>query len=167
MSMTVCAAVNDAGNVVAVPCGDGVEPFGPTSARLGTLGDDGIPVPKAWVEAISENPILGSTEIWEIYNFTADAHPVHIHLVQFEVINREGLVTDDEGVATAPATLLGNPTPPEAWETGTKDTVIVYPGSLTRVKAKFDLAGLFVWHCHILSHEDNEMMRPFEVAGGP
>lgn len=50
---------------------------------------------------------------------------------------------------------------------GPKDTVIVYPGWITRVKAKFDIAGLFVWHCHILSHEDNEMMRPFFVGDLP
>jgi spore coat protein A len=58
------------------------------------------------------------------------------------------------------------PIPPEVWETGTKDTVIVYPGMLTRVKAKFDTAGLYVWHCHILSHEDNEMMRAYRVGPG-
>jgi bilirubin oxidase len=167
MSMTVCAEEDGGGNIVAASCATGGEPFGPTSARLGTLGADGIPVPNAWMDAVSENPILGSTEIWEIYNFTADAHPIHIHQVQFEVVNRQQLATDAEGVATAPATLVGEPIGPEAWERGTKDTVIVYPGALTRVKAKFDLAGLFVWHCHILSHEDNEMMRPFEVTGGP
>ena len=54
--------------------------------------------------------------------------------------------------------------PAEEWETGTKDTVIAYPGEITRVKARFDLEGLFVWHCHILEHEDNEMMRPYVVS---
>jgi len=53
--------------------------------------------------------------------------------------------------------------PAESWETGRKDTVIAYPGEITRVKARFDRAGLFVWHCHILEHEDNEMMRPYRV----
>ena len=56
---------------------------------------------------------------------------------------------------------------PERWESGYKDTVIVYPGELTRVKARFDTAGLFVWHCHILEHEDNEMMRPYRVGPAP
>jgi FtsP/CotA-like multicopper oxidase with cupredoxin domain len=162
MSMTVCAGDDGNGNIVEQTC-TGDNAFGPTSARLGTL-EGGQPVPKAWMDAITENPIRGSTEIWEIYNFTADAHPIHIHQVQFEVINRQLLETDAEGVATAPATIVGNPTAPEVWETGTKDTVIVYPGQLTRVKAKFDLKGLYVWHCHILSHEDNEMMRAFEVV---
>ena len=53
---------------------------------------------------------------------------------------------------------------PEAGETGTKDTVLVYPSKVTRVKAMFDIPGLYVWHCHILSHEDNEMMRPYCVG---
>ncbi len=86
-----------------------------------------------------------------MYNFTEDAHPIHIHEVMFQVINRERISR-------------GRPRPPEAWETGYKDTVIAYPGEITRVKAKFDLAGLYVWHCHIVEHEDNEMMRPYRVG---
>ena len=54
--------------------------------------------------------------------------------------------------------------PPEPWEAGWKDTVIAYPGEVTRVKADFDIEGLYVWHCHILSHEDNEMMVPYCVG---
>ncbi len=54
--------------------------------------------------------------------------------------------------------------PPEPWETGLKDTVIAYPGEITRIKALFDLPGLYVWHCHILEHEDNEMMRPYFIG---
>ena len=57
--------------------------------------------------------------------------------------------------------------PPEAWEEGFKDTVIAYPGEITRIKANYDLAGLYVWHCHIVEHEDNEMMRPFHVGPIP
>jgi spore coat protein A, manganese oxidase len=53
---------------------------------------------------------------------------------------------------------------PERWETGYKDTVIAYPGEITRVKATSDLPGLYVWHCHIVEHEDNEMMRPYRVG---
>ena len=142
--------------------------FGPTSARLGILDGNRNPVPKSWMDGITENPALGSTEIWEIYNFTADAHPIHIHLVQFEVVNRQDLVTDADGVSAPPARLVkGTVLAPEPWETGTKDTVIVYPGTVTRVKAKYDISGLFVWHCHILSHEDNEMMRPYFVGPMP
>jgi FtsP/CotA-like multicopper oxidase with cupredoxin domain len=56
------------------------------------------------------------------------------------------------------------PTPPEPWETGVKDTVIAYPGQVTRVRTRFNTPGQFVWHCHIVEHEDNEMMRPFRVG---
>lgn len=165
MSMAVCVEENGSGDIVEAACApDMSNAFGPTSARLGILDADGNPAPKSWMEDITENPALNSTEIWEIYNFTADAHPIHIHLVQFEVVNRQDLATDAEGISMPPATLVGDPRPPEAWERGTKDTVIVYPGTLTRVKAKYDLPGLFVWHCHILSHEDNEMMRPYYVG---
>ena len=100
---------------------------------------------------ITENPALGATEVWEIYNFTEDAHPIHVHVVQFEVVNRQPF----GGAAYLP----------EAWETGTKDTVIAYPGEVTRVRARFANPGTFVWHCHIVEHEDNEMMRPFQVTG--
>jgi bilirubin oxidase len=88
--------------------------------------------------------------VWEIHNFTEDAHPIHVHLVMFQVLNREN---ED-----------GQVRPPEAWETGWKDTVIAYPDEITRIKAKFDLEGLYVWHCHIVEHEDNEMMRPYRVG---
>jgi FtsP/CotA-like multicopper oxidase with cupredoxin domain len=70
--------------------------------------------------------------------------------VQFQVVEREVM---DGGAIRGP----------EPWETGFKDTVIAYPGEITRVKAKFDLPGRYVWHCHIVEHEDNEMMRPLEV----
>lgn len=136
---------------------------GPKAALLGTLDAGGNSTPLRWMDPISEQPVLDQTEIWEIYNFTADAHPMHIHEVQFEVVNRQGLATDIDGVAVQPAVVIGEPRPAEAWETGLKDTVITYPGEVTRVKVRFDLPGLFVWHCHIVEHEDNEMMRPLLV----
>jgi bilirubin oxidase len=104
-----------------------------------------------WEEPITENPALGAVEEWEISNFTADAHPIHIHMVMFQVINRQGFADR-------------KPRAPEVWESGYKDTVIAYPGEITRVRAVYDIPGLFVWHCHILSHEDNEMMRPYCVG---
>jgi bilirubin oxidase len=122
---------------------------GPRAALLGTLADG----PLGWDDAISENPALDSIEVWEIYNFTEDAHPIHIHEVQFQVVDRQ--VFD------------GATRPPESWEAGFKDTVIAYPGEITRVKAAFDRAGLFVWHCHIVEHEDNEMMRPYFIGPIP
>jgi FtsP/CotA-like multicopper oxidase with cupredoxin domain len=88
-----------------------------------------------------------------MYNFTEDAHPIHIHEVQFQVVNRQPIG--------------GDPRDPELSESGYKDTVIAYPGEITRVKALFDLAGLYVWHCHIVEHEDNEMMRPYFIGPNP
>lgn len=140
--------------------------FGPTAALLGVLRPDGTSAPLTWSADVTENPALGATETWEIYNFTADAHPIHLHLVRFKVEGRQGLATDEEGISTQPAELLpGTARPAEAWEAGYKDTVIAYPGEVTRVTATFDIAGLYVWHCHILEHEDNEMMRPYCVGG--
>jgi FtsP/CotA-like multicopper oxidase with cupredoxin domain len=148
-----------------------LEPFGPTAALLGTLGGDSNSIPLLWMDNITENPNEGDIEEWTIYNFTADAHPIHIHQVQFQVVNRQQLVVDGNGIATQPAQLFGGTIFPELWETGEKDTVIVYPGEVARVKATFDLPGFYVWHCHILEHEDNEMMRPYHVgpipAGAP
>jgi parallel beta-helix repeat protein len=159
----------------------GGAPFGPTAALLGVVdlgGPDPVGVPLHWTDhsgasmhlnvrlgsgrtvevPVTENPALGATEDWEIYNFTADAHPIHLHLVRFQVMGRVGLD--------------GEPSPngsPQPWETGYKDTVLAFPGEITRIRAKFDIPGLYVWHCHIVEHEDNEMMRPYVVGkgGGP
>jgi FtsP/CotA-like multicopper oxidase with cupredoxin domain len=166
-SSVVCVVADSSGNVVAADCGaEGAVPFGPTAAKLGTLNpDDGTSTPLMWADKITENPKLGATETWEIYNFTADAHPIHLHLVRFKVLDRQALATDADGIATQPAELVGAAKPPEAWEVGYKDTVIAYPGEVTRIAATFDIPGLYVWHCHIIEHEDNEMMRPYCVGG--
>jgi FtsP/CotA-like multicopper oxidase with cupredoxin domain len=136
---------------------------GPREALLGIVDDMGFPMPMLWMDEVTEDPLEGDTEIWEIYNFTADAHPIHLHEVQFQVVDRQALVADAEGMTVPPARLAGPAVGPEAWEVGFKDTVIAYPGQVTRIKATFDIPGLFVWHCHIVEHEDNEMMRPLLV----
>ena len=141
-----------------------LQDVGPREAVLGAMDRFGNPVPLMWTDPVTEKPRSNDTEIWEIYNFTADAHPIHIHEVQFQVINRQALVADEEGISTPPARLVGSPFQPEPWETGFKDTVIAYPGQVTRIKASFDIPGQFVWHCHIVEHEDNEMMRPLRVG---
>ena len=122
--------------------------------------------PLMWDDPATETPKLGTTERWLIINDTNDTHPVHLHLVQFQVINRE-----EFDVATYipgdPATLQfipGTRQLPAVNERGWKDTVRAPTGMVTRVIAKFDLAGLYVWHCHILEHEDHEMMRPLQVV---
>jgi spore coat protein A, manganese oxidase len=137
---------------------------GPAEAMLGNVDEDGVPIHKMWAEAVSENPNQGDTEVWEFYNATADAHPMHIHEIVFQVVNRQSLVTNEDGETTAPFQLVGDPRPPEPWENGLKDTVIAYPGEVTRVRAQFNTPGQFVWHCHIVEHEDNEMMRPYRIG---
>ena len=117
-----------------------------------------------WADDVTENPAVGTTEIWAIHNFTADAHPIHVHLVQFQVVDREVV---DPLVSPHGNLGAGAKIPPEAWESGYKDTVVAYPGEITRIKATFDTPGLFVWNCHILKHEDHEMMRPYRVGPAP
>jgi spore coat protein A len=123
---------------------------GPVAALLGTMHPDGTPNPLGWADPITENVPVGAVEEWEMHNFTEDAHPIHIHEIQFQVVNRQPF----DGAARGP----------KSWETGLKDTVIAYPGEITRVKGHYDRAGLFVWHCHIVEHEDNEMMRPYRIT---
>jgi FtsP/CotA-like multicopper oxidase with cupredoxin domain len=180
---------------------------------------DGTPAPlvgpmegsMAWHSPTTENPALGDTEIWEIWNMTADAHPVHLHLVHFEVLSREEIVWDSNTTEddrffpneshNAPAgdgtyvifqptvqhnSVPGDPTTyglgfkiashtktgvalpqPDGYvENARKDMVTALPGQVTRIKAHFDKPGRYVWHCHILSHEDHEMMRVLYVGPG-
>ncbi len=143
----------------------------PIAAKLGTPAKG----PQGWSASITESVKQGSTEIWRIINLTADAHPIHLHLVSFQVLDRrrfdvayrDKLEEYWEKGGVMPKLddhLLGTAQAARAWERGYKDTVIANPGEVTRVIATFDLSGLYVWHCHILEHEDNEMMRPFEVV---
>jgi FtsP/CotA-like multicopper oxidase with cupredoxin domain len=151
-SRTVQVKEDEDGNIVLACDPSGEEEFGPTAALLGTLDEDGEGQPLLWSDLITENSALGAIETWEMHNFTEDAHPIHIHQVKFEVVNREA-----DGIVRGP----------EPWESGFKDTVIAYPGEITRVKARYDLPGFYVWHCHIVEHEDNEMMRPLHVGPIP
>lgn len=136
---------------------------GPVEALLGTA-EGGVLTEMPWMDAVSENPAVGATEVWEFVNTTGDAHPMHVHEVAFEVVDREGLVMADEDEVALPVQPDGQVTPPEPWETGVKDTVIAYPGQVTRVRATFANPGQYVWHCHIVEHEDNEMMRPYRIG---
>jgi spore coat protein A, manganese oxidase len=137
---------------------------GPAEAQLGIVNPDGTLSPKEWAAPVTENPAVGATEVWEYYNATADAHPMHIHEVAFQVVNRQALALDEDGEVIQPVQLVGSPTPPESWENGWKDTVIAYPGQVTRLRLRFTNPGQFVWHCHIVEHEDNEMMRPYRIG---
>jgi spore coat protein A len=209
------------------------------------LDPDGNPIPGSVSDGltppnyVTETPTEGQTEVWEIINITADAHPIHLHLVQFQLINRqpfdvkgytaaydaafpgmagyipafgppynytnsdnpdfcESLNCDGQGEnPPLPTTVGGNPAigpflndkkwpavPPLRAERGWKDTAIMYPGEITRIAVRwapqnlpnttppanayfpFDPSGSdYVWHCHILDHEDNEMMRPPVTEG--
>lgn len=198
----------------------------------GRRESDGTPIPGSellGLEWLTELPRVGSTEEWEIVNTTADAHPIHLHLVQFQIVNRQAFngtqyrnLYDSQfpGSAFIPGYgppnvyftpngagamggnpdvgpfLQGAPIPPQPEEAGWKDTVKMLPGQVTRIVARwapqgtavgavspgqnlydFDPTGAtkisvdargkpatapgYTWHCHILDHEDNEMMRPY------
>jgi spore coat protein A len=116
-----------------------------------------------WDMPVTENPVLDTTEVWSFVNLAGDAHPIHLHLVRFQVLDRRpfdlfAYNADKSLVYTGPAV------PPAANELGWKDTVRADPGMVTRIIVKFEgYTGRYVWHCHLLEHEDNEMMRPYEV----
>ena len=137
---------------------------------------------KRFDEPVEEKPASGTTEIWQFINATPDTHPVHIHLVQFQILNRQALDIMSfftqwsvwrSGTGSKPALadyLTGSPTQPQPEEAGWKDTARAMPGEILRIIARFvlpadvELPARYVYHCHILEHEDNEMMRPFEVV---
>src|SRR5262245_56911522 len=150
---------------------EGTDSFGRLQTMLGTL-DQGTLV---YSDPITEKPRAGTREVWEFHNTTADAHPIHMHLVDFQILNRQDFtINTTDKINTDGSTgarvlsnpkLIGKKVTPNAYEAGKKDTVIAYPGQITRVIPTFSHAGEFVYHCHILSHEDHEMMRRYEVGG--
>ena len=116
-----------------------------------------------WSMPVTEDPVLNSVEIWNLMNMTDDSHPIHVHLVRFQILNRQrfdAFAYQNRGVLH----LWGDPMPPEPSEGGWKDTVRATPGMITRIIMRFEgYTGRYVWHCHVLEHEDNEMMRPYDV----
>ncbi|HWF90998.1 MAG TPA: multicopper oxidase [Terriglobales bacterium] len=141
-------------------------------ARMLTLGeiDDMVQNPMTmllnnshWDMPITENPKLDSVEIWNLINLTDDSHPIHLHLVRFQILDRRRFNIFDY-YTQGKLNFTGPVVPPSANEAGWKDTVRADPGMVTRIIVKFEgYTGRYVWHCHILEHEDNEMMRPYEV----
>jgi spore coat protein A, manganese oxidase len=164
---------------------EGSDEFGRLQPLLGVAepaeGADGMVYERSmgWFEPITENPGLGDVEEWEIFNATMDAHPIHVHLTAFEILGRasfEGEVTPVEqpqhdGTFGEGGSLtlvsVGEYRAPEPNEKGPKDTALMYPGEVTKIRLLFDRPGRYVWHCHILSHEDHEMMRPYYVGPIP
>ncbi|CAM6023991.1 unnamed protein product, partial [Sphagnum balticum] len=155
----------------------------------------------SWSDPVTEKPVLGATEVWEFINFTPDAHPMHIHLVQFRFLNQQSfnqslsqmtmgmgmeMEVGEEGKSCSfhlpfpdpRSCFTEEPRGPAANQVGWKDTIVSWPGNVTRLLLQWtsrdgDGSGSgqffpfdatagpgYVWHCHILDHEDNEMMRP-------
>ena len=130
----------------------------------------------SYEEDPTETPVAGATEVWAIYNLSMDVHPIHFHLVNVQVIQRQKFEGNPSEMQ-----LKGAPFRPEANELGWKETVRCNPGEITTVMMKFDLPKLptaemtnavsprtggreYVWHCHILEHEEHDMMRPLIVG---
>jgi spore coat protein A len=136
------------------------------------------------VRGVQERPRVGSTEDWRLVNLTEDTHPIHLHLVQFQVMDRTPFDADAYQAALEQARAINrnaanlDPRPyfngpsalPDPNERGWKDTVRTNPGQVTRIRMRWTLpAGVsapqrYVFHCHILEHEDNSMMRPLEIV---
>jgi spore coat protein A len=119
---------------------------------------------KRWMEPVTEKPKLNATEVWEFVNLTEDTHPIHLHLVRFQVLDRRTFDVFAYRNAKGLRYLAGAMAP-EANEMGWKDTLQCPPGMITRIVVKFEgYAGKYLYHCHILEHESNDMMRPFVVV---
>jgi spore coat protein A len=119
-----------------------------------------------WQMPVTENPVLNSTEIWSLVNLTDDSHPIHLHLVRFQILDRRPFHRFLYQ-ARQQVVYRGAAQPPSPGESGWKDTVQAHPGMVTRIIARFEgYTGRYVWHCHVLEHEDNEMMRPYDVIAG-
>jgi spore coat protein A len=140
--------------------GDACSPFAWEVAT--TDGLNGAVLGSRW-EDVTELPQLGTTEVWSFINRSGLTHPMHMHLVLFQVLDRQAFEEIDGDVVP-----IGSPVAPPPHEQGWKDTVQVGPNEIVRVIARFDdYEGLFPYHCHILEHEDHEMMREFHVLPEP
>lgn len=118
---------------------------------------------KRWRDPVSEHPKLGTVEIWELVNLTDDTHPIHLHQVRFRILDRRPFDVD-EFLASQTLRYLRPPRPPAPEEAGWKDTVRATGGAVTRILISFEgYAGRYLWHCHVLEHEANAMMRPYEI----
>jgi spore coat protein A len=153
-----------------------IQTIGTTSSQ--STNNQGI---KSWglpyLSNATENPAAGATEVWQIFNLTGDTHPIHFHLVNVQILQRQPF----EGDPSSGLSFTGPAMPPDPNEIGWKETVRMNPGEATTVMMKFDLPTLptaamtsavslrtggheYVWHCHILEHEEHDMMRPLIVT---
>lgn len=143
-----------------------------TKVRQMTLDEgedrDGNPIMllnnQRWHDPITIKPLQGSIEEWQIINTTQIPHPIHVHLVMFQVVGRRAYDVAHYQL-TKELIFIDEMLPPLENERGWKDTVVAPPGFVTFIRAKFaPYKGLYVWHCHILEHEDYEMMLPFMIC---
>ncbi len=147
-----------------------------------------------WTQPVSFYPVVGSTEVWEFINFTPDAHPMHVHLIQFHFLNQQSFNqslymeggcslqvpfnphTNNTNNKATTSCFTEEPQGPLPNQIGWKDTMLAFPASVTRIVLKFTtqdgrpfpfdptLGPGYVWHCHISDHEDNDMMRPYKMV---
>ena len=157
--------------------GEGTDQYGRILPMLGTYNPTNAALnlgTRSFQDPPTETPPLNATEIWEIYNISADVHPLHMHLVQFRVIDRTPITYNPpttttmangwQGVKLEGPVTKGVAEPAPAHEGGWKDTVQCPPDYVTRILVKFTRRGKYVYHCHILSHEDHDMMRWYQVV---
>jgi spore coat protein A len=143
----------------------------------------GAPEVTDYLSSPTEVAHAGETQVWQIYNLTGDTHPMHFHLVNVQILRREAWAFDASGDALSPLSPRpGTSRPPDANERGYKETVRMNPGEVVTVAMRFDLPpgtvpvsprllssyGLsgaeYVWHCHILEHEEHDMMHALVVV---
>jgi spore coat protein A len=208
MQFTVGATLGLPGVIPATLRSTPIMPMTPTRVRnlsLVEIMDPETEVPLTallnnlmWETQEIEKPVVDTVEQWNIINTTGDTHPIHLHLVMFQILSRQKFhveeyletfypeIDDPEtaGMGPHPAPSAGDFTyareqPAEAFESGWKDTVKANPGEVTSILVPFggnaapgvpfgnSFVGEYVWHCHILEHEDNEMMLPYEVVAAP
>jgi spore coat protein A len=156
--------------------------FGRLIQTLGTTASSGVNnqgltmFGRPYDSPATETPSSGAIEVWQLFNLTGDTHPIHFHLVNVQVIQRQAFTGDP----STGITLVGNPFPPDPNEIGWKETVRMNPSEVTTVIMQFNLPKLpasmgnplsprtggheYVWHCHILEHEEHDMMRPLIVS---
>jgi spore coat protein A len=116
-----------------------------------------------WVDPITESRVFGSTEVWRLINLTGDSHPIHLHLDHIQVLWRQRFA-ESEFFEHERLRFVGPRVPPAPEESGWKDTVLAHPGEVTAIIVRSDsFKGIYPYHCHILEHEDNEMMLRFQV----
>jgi spore coat protein A len=127
-----------------------------------TDGLNGSELGSHWTD-VTELPVIGATEVWSFINRSGVTHPMHLHHSDFQVLDRQAFAEVNGTVQP-----FGSPVPPPAHEAGWKDTVQVGPNEIVRVIIRFDdYQGEYPYHCHIVEHEDHEMMRAFQVVPEP